>query len=275
MVNRFPLVLDADQGNRIKELPAGDNLNLRENSIVNVQDITSTGIIRAADIRINGERLKAQSILDLSDTPDNFETSGSHVLTVNNNGTMIEFRSIDDLDSVGVDIITVTERILPLNDKQTDIGSYDKNFGIVFADQIKGSIFDRNDNEIFNADTGELHYSALSGAPQFLSEFADDIGYLRIGRLNSRIEEYLSNTPAIEADIAGSVFSSDSSIIVDSLNFAIFSNHITLAPQTQPPENHTVGTIATADGFLWDPLQKQQDIAYPVFYNGENWVALS
>jgi len=61
MANRFPLVLDADVGNKIKELPSGDNLNLRESSIVNVQDITALGTINAADITVNGNRLVAQA----------------------------------------------------------------------------------------------------------------------------------------------------------------------------------------------------------------------
>ena len=43
MTNRFPLVLDADVGNKIKELPNGDSLNLTGNAIVGVSNISITG----------------------------------------------------------------------------------------------------------------------------------------------------------------------------------------------------------------------------------------
>ena len=72
MANRFPLVLDTTDNNKIKEIQAGDNLNLADNSIVNVQNITAIGTINAADIRVAGNRLVAQSFADLTDTPDTF-----------------------------------------------------------------------------------------------------------------------------------------------------------------------------------------------------------
>ena len=41
MANRFPLVLDTTDGNKIKEIPAGDNLDLRNVSIEDVQNINA------------------------------------------------------------------------------------------------------------------------------------------------------------------------------------------------------------------------------------------
>ena len=72
MANRFPLVLDTTDGNKIKELPDSDNLDLRTNSIVNVQDITSLGTIDATVIKVDGQKLVAQQIDDLTDTPSTF-----------------------------------------------------------------------------------------------------------------------------------------------------------------------------------------------------------
>ena len=40
MANRYPLILDTTDSNKIKELQTGDNLNLADNSIVGVQNIT-------------------------------------------------------------------------------------------------------------------------------------------------------------------------------------------------------------------------------------------
>ena len=41
MANRYPLILDTTDANKIKELQTGDNLNLADNSIVGVQNITA------------------------------------------------------------------------------------------------------------------------------------------------------------------------------------------------------------------------------------------
>lgn len=57
MTNRFPLVLDADVGNKIKELPNGDSLNLTGNAIVGVSNISITGELTLTStgiINING-----------------------------------------------------------------------------------------------------------------------------------------------------------------------------------------------------------------------------
>lgn len=45
MANRFPLIFDANDGNKIKELPNGDNLNLLGSSIIDVVNILSSGTI--------------------------------------------------------------------------------------------------------------------------------------------------------------------------------------------------------------------------------------
>ena len=44
MANRFPLIVDSS-ALQIKEIPANDNLDLANNSIVNVVDITASGNI--------------------------------------------------------------------------------------------------------------------------------------------------------------------------------------------------------------------------------------
>ena len=44
MANRFPLIIDTDDGNKLKELPIGDNLNLAGSGIVNAGSIAATGL---------------------------------------------------------------------------------------------------------------------------------------------------------------------------------------------------------------------------------------
>ena len=44
MANRFPLVLDTTDGNRVKELPSGDNLDLTGSGITGATTIEATAI---------------------------------------------------------------------------------------------------------------------------------------------------------------------------------------------------------------------------------------
>ena len=39
MATRYPLILDTDDSNKLKELPNGDKLNLDSNDIVNVVNV--------------------------------------------------------------------------------------------------------------------------------------------------------------------------------------------------------------------------------------------
>ena len=48
---------------------------------------------------------------------------------------------------------------------------------------------------------------------------------------------------------------------------------ITLATLTSAPSAPTTGTIAVADGTLWDPCTVG-GLAYPVFYNGSTWIKM-
>ena len=54
MANRFPLILDTTDNNKIKELPSGDNLDLTGSGINAVEAITSSSTITSKDIKITG-----------------------------------------------------------------------------------------------------------------------------------------------------------------------------------------------------------------------------
>lgn len=89
MTNRFPLVLDTSTStNRIKELPANDNLFLRNNNIVDVRDIRSVGTIDAQNFTLNGARLVPASLTNL--TQDLINNPGKYV-RVNSSGTGFAF----------------------------------------------------------------------------------------------------------------------------------------------------------------------------------------
>ena len=44
MANRFPIIVDRDDQNKLKELPAGDNLDLTGSGSVGAGNITATGL---------------------------------------------------------------------------------------------------------------------------------------------------------------------------------------------------------------------------------------
>ena len=52
MATRYPLVIDTSDGNKIKELPNGDNLNLTGNNIVNVVNVTATGALSVSSVEV-------------------------------------------------------------------------------------------------------------------------------------------------------------------------------------------------------------------------------
>jgi hypothetical protein len=245
MANRFPLVLDTTDGNKIKELPADDNLNLRENSIVNVQDITALGTIDAGDIRVAGNRLVAQQFANLTDTPNSFSGANNYFVKVNDNATGIEFRPLSDLGTIEIDTINVDTAIVPTTDNTANIGTEDNKFNEIVANIIKGNLVSYNEEVVFNANTGKISYAALQGAPQFLSEFTNDVGYLRTIDLDNSIAELFDEGRPFSSDIIGSVFGEDSTTLVDATNSKIVGD-IDFGNRTGYIQGDTVAIIPTS-----------------------------
>ena len=224
MANRFPLVLDVDSGNKIKELPSGDNLNLRESSIVNVQDVTALGTINAADIRVAGNRLVAQQFADLTDTPAGYSGSANYFVKVKADGTGLEFRPLSDLGNIEIDTITVNQNITPSADNVVWIGTDDNKIQRITAYTLKGDLVSYDDTKVFDATTGRVSYAALQGAPTNLSEFTDDIGFLRTADLDDSLSSLFDEGVPFVTDIQGSVFADDSTMLVDGVTGVIRAN---------------------------------------------------
>ena len=215
MANRFPLVLDTTDGNKIKELPDSDNLDLRTNSIVNVQDITSLGTIDATVIKVDGQKLVAQQFADLTDTPSTFSGSNNYFVKVNSAATGLEFRPLSDLGSIDIDTINVDSAIVPSVAGVGNIGTETNKFNEIVGTTLKGNLVSYNEEIVFDATTGKVSYASLQGAPQYLSEFSDDVGYLRTADLDTSLAALFDEGVPFESDIKGSVFGDDSTVIVD------------------------------------------------------------
>ena len=224
MANRFPLVLDTTDNNKIKEIQTGDNLNLADNSITGVQNITALGTIDAADIKVNGNRLVAQAFNDLTDTPSTFVGSPNYFVKVKADGTGLEYRPLSDLGNIEIDTITVDTSIVPSVTDTGYLGTDAVRFSEVVASTLKGSLAAFNGTVVFNASTGKVSYAALQGAPTFLSEFTDDVGFLQTSDLNTTLAGLFDNGVPFTTDIVGSVFGDDSTLLVDGVNGKIIGD---------------------------------------------------
>lgn len=63
MANRYPLIIDTADGNKIKELPNGDSLNLTGNAIIGVGNISSTGSLSVASIAVQGSVVAGNNVI--------------------------------------------------------------------------------------------------------------------------------------------------------------------------------------------------------------------
>lgn len=218
MANRYPLILDITDGNKIKELPADDNLYLRNNSIEEVQDINALGTINAAAITIAGQPLVAQSFTDLADTPSDYTNSADSFVKVNSTGTGLVFADVGNLGNITVDNMTVnTGNILPLADGQSQIGLINQRFWKVHAQNLYGSLRGFDGTVVFDAATNRISYAAVYGAPTSLSEFTNDMGFLDGPGIEDAIAAALASG-SFDTDLVGSVFGDDSTLLVDGVN---------------------------------------------------------
>ena len=252
MANRFPLVLDTTDNNKIKEIQAGDNLNLTDNSIVGVQNITALGTINAADIQVNGNRLVAQTFADLTDTPASFIGSPNYFVKVKADGTGLEYRPLSDLGNIEIDTITVDTGIIPSVDNVGYLGTYAKKFNEIVASTLKGNLVSYNEEIVFDAITGKISYAALQGAPTFLSEFTDDIGFLRTQDLDDQLAGLFDEGQQFVTDIQGSVFGDDSTLLVDGVNSIItgdvLNSEVITTDIITTTAQITTATITTING---------------------------
>src|SRR6056300_1126968 len=214
MANRFPLILDTTDGNKIKELPDGDNLDLTNSSITSVNDITSAGTISTQELLVRGNTVAPVEFSDLVDTPDNFTGSANYFVKVNAAGTGIEFRPLSDIGNIDVEGINISGDIIPTDNGSQNIGSDDFKFNKIRVQQLAGNLVDTTGSVVFDYDTGKITYAALQGAPQFLSEFTDDVGYLRTADLDDTLGTLFGSEPFV-SDLKGSVVADDSTVIID------------------------------------------------------------
>jgi len=108
MATRYPLVIDIEDNNKIKEIPLGDDLNLSGSSLVNAVNITSTGtlsgnalVIDSSTVTIGGQSLHSSAFTGNYNSLSNLPTlfSGSYVDLTNKPTLKTTIASLDDVGS--------------------------------------------------------------------------------------------------------------------------------------------------------------------------------
>ena len=233
MANRFPLILDTTDGNKIKEIPAGDNLDLRNVSIVDAQNIDALGTINAAGIKINGADVQPGAFTDLDDTPTEYTGSEGLFVRVKADGTGLEFYELGGEEAeLFVTNIQVSQSILPNEDVGATIGNQTSRFDGVYANFFQGSIKDNTGSTVFDAATGKIPYVAIVGAPNLISDLENDEGYVKAEELRAVIPSFIEDgLVQVEVtntgDLIGNVIGEDSTVLVDSLNSRINAARLT------------------------------------------------
>ena len=200
MANRYPLVVDTTNSNKIKEIPNGDNLLLTGNSITGVVNITASGNISAAGINMTGTLTYQGNPLaniattsaysDLTGVPtalsqftndENFRSNGDNVSVFTNDAGY--------LTSVAFADLTTTP---------TTLGGY----GITDA---------------ASSVQGGLANSALQPGAN-ISTLNNDSGFVTLTQLTSGAVTVDVNN---SGDLVGSVFADDSTMLIDSILAAV------------------------------------------------------
>lgn len=212
MAVRYPLIVDTEDNNQIKEIQSGDSLNLQDNNIVNVVNITASGtltvsalVVDTSTVTIGGSSLSTVATTgnysDLSGTPTLFDGQYSSLTgrptipgniedlanvgsTSPSNGQALVYDSIlgryepADLASVTIDLTT---------------SSIDELSDVVLTSAISPQVLKYNGTAFVNE---QVDWSEITNKPTFTG-----------------------NT--LNGDLVGSVFADDSTLLVDGVNGTI------------------------------------------------------
>jgi len=226
MATRYPLVIDTSDDNKIKELPSGDNLNLSNNNIVNVNNISSLGTITAESIALNSTT---------------FTVNGTNLAAVAISGSYDDLTDKPTLFSGAYASLTGAPSIPS------------KTFEL---DDVAGTYPSEGQVLVWNNTNERYEPKNFSGAGTV--ESIDDVGFLNLqgnqvlkwnGNVwtNSYVswdhivdrEEVVEQGGVLRGDLIGSVFGTDSSILFDADTGNLQATSI-----NNGPTNVTLGNLA-------------------------------
>lgn len=185
MTDRFPLIVDTTDGNKLKELPAGDNLDLQGNGITNAQTI-SVSSLATGTLTVNGTQLSpvafSGSYDDLTDTPTLFDKDYN---SLNNKPTIPSI--LGDLDNVAshlpqdgqIVVYSATENRFTFEDRfsQIDLANYElSDLGdVAFSGPVTGKFI-----KFYAGGWREsnIDWSDVINKPTNISYFSNDAEYI-------------------------------------------------------------------------------------------------
>ena len=224
MTNRIPLIVDTADANKIKELPAGDNLDLTSSAITNATSITTTGTLTAAQVNVNGTNLAAIATTgnydDLDNTPLLFSGDYSDLT----NKPYIPIRTFELYDVLNTP--ASQGDVLQWNALNTQW----EPTSLAAQVDISEKTLNELQNVIITGDaenkflkfyagawrTANVTYAEVQNTPTSLSEFINDAGYIT------------SATDSQELTFDGTTLSisNGNSVTLDNINANIITNSI-------------------------------------------------
>ena len=201
MADRYPLVVDATNNNKIKEIPSGDNLLLTGNSITGVVNVTASGTVTAQHAIISGT----------------LSIAGNPLASIASTGAYSDLTGAPS----GVSSFTNDSNYVSAG---ANLSSFTNDLGFVAGSLSFGSITGKPNTlagyGIIDAATqaqGGLATSALQPGAN-TSTLNNDSGFVTLTQLTSGAVTVDVNN---SGDLVGSVFADDSTVMIDSILAAI------------------------------------------------------
>jgi hypothetical protein len=202
MANRYPLIFDTQDGNKIKELPSGDNLNLQGSSIVNAIDIQASGTLTVNQLNVNtipslATVATSGNYNDLTNKPTIFSGDWDDL----QNKPTIFSGDWNDLSNRPV-IATKLSQLV------NDTNFITNGSAAISLTAIPGLAEVAKTND----------YADLDNTPTKLSDFSNDLNYLKASDVaDGQLTIEVNNT----GNLQGSVLGEDSTVLIDATSSTI------------------------------------------------------
>ena len=190
MANRFPLIIDTDDGNKFKELPVGDNLNLQGSGIVNASSIQVQGNLDVLSLTVNQQNLSTVAVTgdynDLDNVPIAF--SGSYNDLTNkptiatNTKQLTDVSNLDPTDGQILVFNAAANRYEPKDQTDIDLSASSINeLQDVITTGVSELKYLKYQSGAWRP--GNINYSEILNKPVNVSQFVNDAGYIGLTEL--------------------------------------------------------------------------------------------
>lgn len=206
MANRFPLIIDTADNNKIKELPTGDNLDLTGNGITGVGGITASGTITANSIIATNITVDGSGSLATVATTGNYNDLIARPVIFS--GSWNDLTDKPAIFSGDYNDLVNKPTVPSLtSDLTNDLGFITNATAAIPAGQIVGLATVATTNSYDDLDD-------LPTIPTSTSQLTNDADFVTLSALTS-------GTLAVEVNNSGKFLADDASVMLDSATKAI------------------------------------------------------